>query len=325
MAEWSRHLLRTSLSAMIRHAVVTRCPAPMRTFFEVYTSIVSASSPTVAYQDAVMKCPVCSETSGDALCVCGYSFEDDRIIDFESLRQRIASTKAEHWSVSVRLVQAITRFQLTKEISGRQTARDLGLSVTNHHRTIKLADAIEKHPQLAGCRNEDAARRELASPGVDAFESEEKLQKYLEQNWEVTKLGSEWELVRGGHYDTCEIGIIDLLAKHRYQPRWLVVELKVRKTSDEVLGQVLRYMGWVKHRATKSEVVEGLIVALEPDTKTLFGLLCVPNVQMMCYQRGEGGFELCPASLIFKETSALLSKLSQEERKELMSRLENGQ
>jgi hypothetical protein len=273
-----------------------------------------------------MKCPVCSETSNDALCVCGYSFEDDRIVDLERLKQRIASTRAENWSVYVRLVQAITRFQSTKGISGRQTARDLGLSATNHHRTIKLADAIEKHPRLAGCRNEDAARRELASPGADAFESEEELQKYLEQNWEATKLGSEWELVQGGHYDTGEIGIIDLLAKHRDQLRWLVVELKVRKTSDEVLGQVLRYIGWVKHRrATKSEAVEGLIIALEPDARTLFGLLCVPNIQMMCYQRGEGGFELRRASLISEETSELLSKLSPEERKELLSRLENEQ
>jgi len=42
----------------------------------------------------------------------------------------------------------------------------------------------------------------------------------------------------------------------RTVPRWLVVEHKRNQTSDQTVGQLLRYIGWVKrHLAEDGDVV----------------------------------------------------------------------
>jgi hypothetical protein len=220
-------------------------------------------------------------------------------------------------------------------ISGRQTAKALGFSPAQHHRTVTLADALDRYPQLAQCRNEDAARRkqrslkynppnsDQTSSEVDAFDSEEDLQKYLAQHWDATSLGKDWKLYGKGHVNTREIGIIDLLAQHRHRPSWLVVELKVRKTSDEVLGQVLRYMGWVKQNlAGEDDTVEGLIIASGTDPQTWYGLKCLSNVRMMCYRLRDNALELLePSSPDFVKALAALSSLEPSQRLELLQRL----
>ena len=281
-----------------------------------------------------MRCPVCSEASNEPLCVCGYSFEDDRIVDLQRLRSKVESVAP--WPAQVRLVQAVTRFQKSKGLSGRRTAKALGFSTTQHHRTVTLADALDRDPQLAQCRNEDAARKkqkalknkppnsDQTSSEADAFDSEEDLQKYLAQHWDATSLGKDWKLYGNGHVNTGEIGIIDLLAQHRNRPSWLVVELKVHKTSDEVLGQVLRYMGWVKqHLAGENDTVEGLIVALGTDPQTWYGLKCLSDVRMICYRRRDDALELSePSSPDFVKALAALSSLDPSQQLELLQRLE---
>lgn len=62
------------------------------------------------------------------------------------------------------------------------------------------------------------------------------------------------------------MGRIDLLAKHRRAPKWLVVELKSNRTSDQTVGQILRYTGWVlENLAAPGEEVTGMIVAQDTD------------------------------------------------------------
>ena len=281
-----------------------------------------------------MKCPVCSEATNEPHCMCGYSFQDDEIVDLQRLRTKAQSVTP--WAAWVRLVQAVTHFQKRKGISGRQTAKALDMSPSQHHRTVALADDIDRYPQLALCRNEDAARRKLrllrnispngetVSSEDDAFDLEEGLQKYLLQHWDETSLGKDWKLHKEGHVNAGEIGIIDLLGQHRHQSSWLVVELKVLKTSDEVLGQVLRYMGWVKqHLAGENDTVEGLIIASGADRKTRYGLRCLSNVRMMCYRLRDDTLELYePPSLDFANALAAIPRLDPSQRVELLQQLE---
>jgi RecB family endonuclease NucS len=82
-----------------------------------------------------------------------------------------------------------------------------------------------------------------------------------------------------------DVGDIDLLAKHRTQPRWLVVELKRGQTSDDTVGQILRYIGWIrKHLAKPKESVEGLIIARSVDDNLRYAASEVPHVKLMEYQ-----------------------------------------
>lgn len=123
------------------------------------------------------------------------------------------------------------------------------------------------------------------------FGLERHLHEFLRDNWDQTELGKEWKLyeedgdTEAGYEYPCQVGRIDLLAKHRSKPRWLVVELKRDQGSDTTVGQVLRYMGWVKSRmAEPGETVEGVVIAHDADEALRFALGATTAVQMRCYE-----------------------------------------
>ncbi|MCB0015036.1 MAG: DUF91 domain-containing protein, partial [Anaerolineales bacterium] len=73
--------------------------------------------------------------------------------------------------------------------------------------------------------------------------------------------------------------------QHRQNGDWLIVELKRAQSSDVTLGQLLRYMGWVKrHLATSAETVHGLIVANQVTDQLRYAAQAVPNVGCKEYQ-----------------------------------------
>lgn len=116
------------------------------------------------------------------------------------------------------------------------------------------------------------------------FSLERHLQDFLRDNWERTSLGKEWALYsepgddEAGYEYPTEVGRIDLLAHHRKQPEWLIIELKRDQSTDETVGQVLRYMGWVqRHLAEPGEVVRGLIISRDVDDTLLYALRAVGN------------------------------------------------
>ena len=108
--------------------------------------------------------------------------------------------------------------------------------------------------------------------GVQRFTLERDLQDFLLGNWNQMDIGKEWMIYQvdgddeAGYEFPTDVGRIDLVARHRREPRLLVVELR-DQSSDATIGQVLRYKGWVqKHIAKPHEHVEGLIIAHEsPD------------------------------------------------------------
>jgi len=64
-----------------------------------------------------------------------------------------------------------------------------------------------------------------------------------------------------------------------------VVELKRGQSNDETVGQVLRYIGWVKrHLAGPDESVEGLIISRAFDASLSYALVAVGNVKAMVYR-----------------------------------------
>lgn len=123
------------------------------------------------------------------------------------------------------------------------------------------------------------------------FALERHLQDYMVDNWDKLDLARDWAIfARDGEPDAgyefrTPIGRIDLLARHKRSGSWLVIELKREKSSDAVVGQVLRYMGWVrKHLAENGEAVTGLIVATEGDPQLHYALEVVPSVSFMSYE-----------------------------------------
>ena len=109
-------------------------------------------------------------------------------------------------------------------------------------------------------------------------------------NWEQTELAKEFSIFEedgekvGQQYET-DAGPIDILAISNDRKRLLVVELKRGRASDVVVGQILRYMGYVKSEiAEPDQTVEGAIIALSDDKKLRRALAAVPNVAFYRYE-----------------------------------------
>lgn len=134
--------------------------------------------------------------------------------------------------------------------------------------------------------------------GTQLFGLERHLHEFLRDNWDNTSLGKDWAIYLedgdlAGYEYPCGIGRIDILAKHRAEPRWLVIELKRDQSSDTTVGQVLRYIGWVrKHMAQKNESVQGLVICREADDSIWYALNCTPDVEVQLYKVD---FKLFPA------------------------------
>ena len=83
-----------------------------------------------------------------------------------------------------------------------------------------------------------------------------------------------------------KLGRLDILAKDRTSGDYVVIELKRDQGDDEVVGQVSRYMGWIKkHRADHEGVaVRGIIVAHEATARLRSAVLPHPNISLYTYQ-----------------------------------------
>lgn len=127
--------------------------------------------------------------------------------------------------------------------------------------------------------------------GAPSFGLERHLHEFMRDNWDKTELGKDWALYSepgnetAGYEYPCGVGRIDLLAKHRREPKWLVVELKRNRTSDQTVGQILRYIGWVlENLAAPGEEVSGMIVAQDTDEPLRYAVRAIPSVELRHYQ-----------------------------------------
>ena len=88
----------------------------------------------------------------------------------------------------------------------------------------------------------------------------------------------------GQQYAT-DIGNIDILATKLGTKSYMVMELKKGRGSDRVVGQILRYMGWVKkHLCPPGENVEGLVICRDRDERLEYALSVVDSVSAKFYQ-----------------------------------------
>lgn len=123
-----------------------------------------------------------------------------------------------------------------------------------------------------------------------AFAMEKHLEAFLVANWNQTILSKDYSIYEedgepvGQQYAT-DAGTIDVLAISKDKKRLLVVELKRGRASDVVVGQILRYMGFVKDQvAENDQIVEGAIIALDDDQKLRWALVSVPSISFYRYQ-----------------------------------------
>lgn len=114
-------------------------------------------------------------------------------------------------------------------------------------------------------------------------QSEFVLEKYLEDfivNNFKRIFGGKLELYEdedgnGRQYPT-SIGNIDILAIEPDTNSYVVIELKKGRESDAVVGQILRYICWVKENLAEGKKVKGLIICKDIDEKLTYALRAIP-------------------------------------------------
>jgi len=79
-------------------------------------------------------------------------------------------------------------------------------------------------------------------------------------------------------------GRIDILAVELRSNSFVVIELKKGRPSDQVIGQILSYMGWVKRTlCAPGQAVKGLVICRDPDPKLSDALAMTNNIDVRYY------------------------------------------
>lgn len=162
-------------------------------------------------------------------------------------------------------------WEITKDDDGALCVRQIQSASDEHEADPAGADATEA----------DSAY------GVFALESH--LRDYLAKNLPTLpghaaplRLYVDTDGRDGVEYQT-DVGPIDLLAIDSDQ-NFVVLELKLRDGPDKALGQILRYMGWVKAHKASDKKVSGLILASQITDKLKYAATQVPHVGLMEYR-----------------------------------------
>jgi restriction system protein len=122
----------------------------------------------------------------------------------------------------------------------------------------------------------------------NAFVLEKYLEEFIVSNFEMIFKGKlriyeDAEEGDGQQYAT-DIGPIDILAVEPGSGSFTVIELKKGRPSDQVVGQILRYMGWVKKNLCKDgQGVKGLVICRDPDPKLSYALEMTNNIDVRYY------------------------------------------
>lgn len=120
------------------------------------------------------------------------------------------------------------------------------------------------------------------------FYMEKQLEEFIIENWNESEFGKSLDLIyedgllKSQQYRT-DIGIIDILARDKATGSFVVIELKRNQSSDDTVGQVLRYMGWVTENL-KEKHVRGIIVAGTYDEKLYYAQNMIQAVDVFLYE-----------------------------------------
>ena len=176
----------------------------------------------------------------------------------------------------------ISRSSMSKNLKNSTGSIGTVSDLKNYAEEIESLIGSNKPPSLV------STDQTIEDPSVFALEKH--LEEFLIQNWKNTDLGVEYEIFEedgelvGQQYPS-DTGPIDILAISKDKKTILVVELKKGRVSDNVVGQIQRYMGYIKDElAEPNQQVKGVIIGLEDDLKIKRALSVTSNIEFYRYQ-----------------------------------------
>ena len=118
------------------------------------------------------------------------------------------------------------------------------------------------------------------------FAYEKDLQNFLGKNLSLIEAGLSLYMEEGisGIEFPVDNRFIDILATDK-DNNYVVIELKVSRGYDRVVGQILRYMAWIrKNHAEENQKVRGIIIAREISDDLVLACSETKNVELYEYR-----------------------------------------
>lgn len=179
------------------------------------------------------------------------------------------------------LPNKISRSDMSPEL--QRSSGSVGTCCNISEYAKEIDGLINIHTTVLTCTNSDV------EDAVE-FAMEKHLEDFLVKNWRNTPIGTKYNIyeedgeVIGQQYPS-DTGPIDILAKSKDGKVLLVIELKKGHASDVVVGQIQRYMGYIKEEvAENNQTVKGVIIGLEADAKLKRALAVTNNIEFYRYK-----------------------------------------
>lgn len=187
----------------------------------------------------------------------------------------------------------------------RNALRKAGWSIEETETQVRLMPPGNERTRehVAAVLDDDASiateREEPDEEAVPAFGLEYQLRDFIAQNLgAIAVAGEKLRLYvdptgRDGIEFPTAVGPIDILAIDN-NGGFVVFELKRARSPDHAIGQLARYMGWIKDTIGKNQQVRGVIVAKQISANLRYAVSVIPNTTLFEY---EVQFQLRPAGL----------------------------
>lgn len=117
------------------------------------------------------------------------------------------------------------------------------------------------------------------------FHAEVELEDFLEAHWSKTSFAAEYDFI-ARQMPLDDAGRLDILAKSKDGREYLIIELKLGRASDKVVGQLQAYMGYMltSDYCSNGETVRGIIIGSTDDPKIRHALKVTTNIEFFTYE-----------------------------------------
>ena len=195
--------------------------------------------------------------------------------------------KIKEGTISAHLIRLSTNAPSRVHYGAKPGDDDLFFQIDGRHFRLydPATDPVPTYDKSGSARPPTAEGiEEPEGPSEFAYESD--LRDFLAKNPSLIEPGLHLYQEEGITGIEFPVGgrFIDILAVDS-QSDLVVVELKVSRGYDRVVGQLLRYMAWiVKHHAEPTQKVRGIIIAREITEDLMLACSALPGVELYEYE-----------------------------------------
>ena len=176
----------------------------------------------------------------------------------------------------------IRRMDMSEALRNSSSSALTSIDISKYAEELELLIKGDKSPTITSS--------DSSVENASEFALEKHLEDFLVKNWRSTSLGKKYDIyeLEGeivGQQFPSDTGPIDILAISKDKNTFLVVELKKGRVSDSVVGQIQRYMGYVKEDlAEPYQKVKGVIIGFDDDLRIQRALSVTNDIDFYKYK-----------------------------------------